>query len=52
MMCIGAVYQLEKFLKNPLVLGYQFYMDEYGVNGYAEHPERIAGKKFHCRYPK
>ena len=36
MMCIGAVYQLEKFLKNPLDLGYQFYMDEYGVNGYAE----------------
>lgn len=36
MMWIGAVYQLEKFLKNPLDLGYQFYMDEYGVNGYAE----------------
>ncbi len=36
MMWIGAVYQLEKFLKNPLDLGYQFYMDEHGVNGYAE----------------
>lgn len=32
----GEVYQLEKYLKNPLDTGYQFYMDEYGVNGYAE----------------
>lgn len=24
-MCIGAVYQLEKFLNNPLDTGYQFY---------------------------
>lgn len=30
------IIQLEKFLKNPLDLGYQFYMDEHGVNGYAE----------------
>lgn len=37
MMWIGAVYQLEKFLKNPLDTGYQFYMDEQGINGYAEH---------------
>lgn len=33
---IGAVYQLEKFLKNPLDTGYQFYMDEQGITGYAE----------------
>ena len=36
MMWIGAVYQLEKFLKNPLDLGYQFYMDEQCINGAAE----------------
>lgn len=33
---IGAVYQLEKFIKNPLDTGYHFYMDEQGVSGYAE----------------
>lgn len=36
MMWIGAVYQLEKFLKNPLDTGYQFYMDEQGIIGYAD----------------
>ena len=35
-MWIGAVYQLEKYLKNPLDTGYQFYMDEQSINGYAE----------------
>lgn len=35
-MWIGAVYQLEKYLKNPLDTGYQFYMDEQGITGYAE----------------
>ena len=35
-MWIGEVYQLEKYLKNPLDIGYQFYMDENGVDGYAE----------------
>lgn len=33
---IGPVYQLEKFLKNPLDTGYWFYMDENGVQSYAE----------------
>lgn len=33
---ISEVYQLEKYLKNPLDTGYQFYMDEQGVCGYAE----------------
>lgn len=36
MMWIGAMYQLEKFLKNPLDTGYQFYMDEQGIIGYAD----------------
>ena len=35
-MWIGEVYQLEKYLKNPLDTGYQFYMDEQGINGNAE----------------
>ena len=35
-MWIGEVYQLEKYLKNPLDTGYQFYMDEHGINGNAE----------------
>lgn len=35
-MWIGEVYQLEKYLKNPLDTGYQFYMDEQGISGYAE----------------
>lgn len=35
-MWIGAVYQLEKYLKNPLDTDYQFYMDEQGITGYAE----------------
>lgn len=35
-MWIGAVYQLEKYLKNPLNTDYQFYMDEQGITGYAE----------------
>ena len=33
---IGEVYQLEKYLKNPLDTGYQFYMDEQCINGAAE----------------
>ena len=33
---IGPVYQLEKFLKNPLDTAYWFYMDEDGVQSYAE----------------
>ena len=33
---IGPVYQLEKELKNPLHTGYQFYMDEGGLQSYAE----------------
>lgn len=33
---IGPVYQLEKFLKNPLDTGYWFYLDENGVQSYAE----------------
>ena len=35
-MWIGEVYQLEKYLKNPLDTGYQFYMDELCINGAAE----------------
>lgn len=33
---IGAVYQLEKALKNPLATAYQFYMDEQGAECQAE----------------
>lgn len=33
---IGPVYQLEKYLKNPLDTGYWFYTDENGVQSYAE----------------
>ena len=33
---IGPVYQLEKFLKNPLETAYCFYMDEDGIESYAE----------------
>ncbi|KOO67050.1 hypothetical protein [Xylanibacter rarus] len=33
---VGAVYQLEKYLKNPLNTGYQFYMDEQGCSCHAE----------------
>lgn len=33
---IGPVYRLEKFLKNPLDTAYWFYMDEEGVQAYAE----------------
>lgn len=33
---IGEVYQLEKYLKNPLDTAYQFYMDEQCINGSAE----------------
>lgn len=35
-MWTGAVYQLEKFLKNPLDTAYQFYMDEQGVTAEAD----------------
>lgn len=35
-MWIGAVYQLEKYLRNPLDTSYQFYMDAQGASGYAE----------------
>ena len=33
---IGPVYQLEKFLKDPLDTGYWFYTDAEGVQSYAE----------------
>lgn len=33
---IGPVYQLEKFLKDPLDTGYWFYTDTEGVQSYAE----------------
>lgn len=33
---IGPVYQLEKFLKDPLETGYWFYTDTEGVQSYAE----------------
>ena len=33
---IGPVYQLEKFLKNPLDTAYWFYMDEEGLQSHAE----------------
>ena len=33
---IGPVYQLEKFLKNPLDTAYWFYMDEEGLQSNAE----------------
>ena len=33
---VGPVYQLEKELKNPLHTGCQFYMDEEGIQSYAE----------------
>lgn len=33
---IGPVYQLGKFLKDPLDTGYWFYMDEDGLQSYAE----------------
>ena len=33
---IGEVYQLEKYLKNPLDTAYQFYMDEQCINGAAD----------------
>ncbi len=33
---IGPVYQLGKFLKDPLDTGYWFYMDEEGLQSYAE----------------
>lgn len=33
---VGAVYQLEKYLKNPLNTGYLFYMDEQGCSYHAE----------------
>ena len=33
---IGPVYQLEKFLKNPLDTAYWFYLDEEGWQSYAE----------------
>ena len=33
---IGRVYQLEKFLKDPLDTGYWFYTDAEGVQSYAE----------------
>lgn len=33
---IGPVYQLEKYLKDPLETGYWFYTDENGVQSYAE----------------
>ncbi len=33
---IGEVYRLEKYLKNPLDTGYQFYMDGHCTNGEAE----------------
>lgn len=33
---IGPVYQLEKYLKNPLDTAYWFYMDEEGMQSYAE----------------
>ena len=35
---IGPVYQLEKFLKDPLDTGYWFYTDAEGVQSYAEQP--------------
>ncbi len=35
-MWTGAVYQLEKFLKNPLDTAYQFYMDEQGLTAEAD----------------
>lgn len=35
-MWIGEVYQLEKYLKNPLDTGCQFYMDELCISGAAE----------------
>ena len=34
---IGPVYQLEKFLKNPLDTAYWFYMDEEGLQSHARH---------------
>ena len=33
---IGPVYQLEKYLKNPLDTAYWFYMDEEGLQSHAE----------------
>ncbi len=33
---IGPVYQLEKYLKNPLETAYWFYMDEEGCQSFAE----------------
>lgn len=33
---IGPVYQLEKYLKDPLETGYWFYTDENGIQSYAE----------------
>ena len=33
---IGPVYQLAKELRKPLHTGYQFYMDEAGIQSYAE----------------
>lgn len=33
---IGPVYQLEKYLKDPLDTGYRFYTDTEGVQSYAE----------------
>ena len=42
---IGEVYQLEKYLKNPLDTGYQFYMDEQCINGAAEQSYESLGKR-------
>ncbi len=36
MECVGPVYQLEKFLKNPLETAYHFYLDGDGCQSFAE----------------
>lgn len=38
---IGPVYQLEKFLKDPLDTGYWFYTDAEGVQSYAEQSDEF-----------
>ncbi len=41
---IGPVYQLEKFLKNPLDTAYWFYMDEEALNPMPSSPTSSCGK--------